>query len=711
MTKMIDPLAAFMSGHIQGQDRWPMPLAETSFDVTIEAGLAVVETKRLFRNVEKHAIEAALTFPVPIHATFFHLEAEIEGRKLIACAKGKTEARKDYEGAIERGKATALHEELLPGIHLLSVANIKPGAEISVTSRWVMPLLFDGTFGHLRIPLTVGEVYGCSGLSDADELISGGKVQKARLTVHADINSVMLGRGTQARPLETGIAGSTDVPMDVPIDLSVPAWSPRPLQGSMKNGIRAALQLTPAASKEDALSVAILVDKSGSMAGRCSSSLSLTTHEATRTALGEIADRLRDQDVIDLWEFDIRPSLVGTACTGGDGKTTTARLKGMARNLSEPAGGTRIDSAIIAATQHSEVRDVLILTDGKSHALDVDQLAKLGRRISAIFIGEDSLEARLGSLVVETGGHMFIASGEDIGKQVLAALSALRGVCDQRPSFDWPADHLNFVHNNLAVDAQFEHEPAGSDQIQLINPCAVAAAITGLALPLIPSKAADVLAVQEGILTRRTSLILIDEAGDSQKGLPAFRKVRLARPGTAVSRTARSAHYSPKFYDISHASIDRTSLFASRMSSQSSTDTLAPIKSRIIDRVGRLLGRSAASELREILGIDVMLLIKEPALDWAGHAAELANRNASSLPPSIQYMAQRIAEKRPIHNLAKLLAVDPYIAVLGLAALAASKSDRHAKRLIQHLLGDWENLLPPRMVKLIQDTLELSPTG
>ena len=700
MTKMIDPLAAFMSGHIQGQDRWPMPLAETSFDVTIEAGLAVVETKRLFRNVEKHAIEAALTFPVPIHATFFHLEAEIEGRKLIACAKGKTEARKDYEGAIERGKATALHEELLPGIHLLSVANIKPGAEISVTSRWVMPLLFDGTFGHLRIPLTVGEVYGCSGLSDADELISGGKVQKARLTVHADTNSVMLGRGTQARPLETGISGSTDVPMDVPIDLSVPAWSPRPLQGSMKNGIRAVLKLTPAASKEDALSVALLVDKSGSMAGRCSSSLSLTTHEATRTALGEIADTLRDEDVIDLWEFDTRPSLVGTAFTGGDGKTTTARLKGMARNLSEPEGGTRIDNAIIAATQHSEVRDILILTDGKSHALNVDELARLGRRISAVFIGEDSLEARLGSLVVETGGHMFIASGEDIGKQFLAALRALRGVCDQRPSFHWPADHVNFVHNNLAVDAQFDSAPADSDHVQLISACAVAAAITGLVLPLVLPKAAHELAVQEGILTRRTSLALVDEAGDSQKGLPAFRKVRLAQPRTAVSRTTRTEQSSSVFYSMSLASIE-----------SSAPGKLAPMKSSNTDRVGRLLGRTPVSDFREILRVDIPLLIKEPGLDWAGHAAELANRNVSSLPRSIQAMAEWIAEKRPIQNLAKLLALDPYIAVLGLAALAASKSDRHAKRLIQHLLGDWENLLPPRMVGFIKDTLKLSPAG
>jgi hypothetical protein len=285
MTKIIDPLAAFMLGHVQHQDRWPVPLAETAFDVTIEAGLAVVETRRLFRNVEKYAIEAALTFPVPIHAVFFHLEAEIDGRKLIAHVKAKAQARKDYEGAIERGKSAALHEELLPGIHLLSLANIKPGGEIGLTTKWVMPLMFDGTLGHLRIPLTVGEIYGRSGLSDADELTTGGKLQKARLTVRAGSEVITLGRGSQARQLQPGTAGAVEVAMDRPIDLNIAAWPARTLRGAMKSGAGVLLQLSPTASENNALTAAILVDKSGSMDGHCASGQSLTTHEAVRLTI------------------------------------------------------------------------------------------------------------------------------------------------------------------------------------------------------------------------------------------------------------------------------------------------------------------------------------------------------------------------------------------------------------------------------------------
>ena len=708
MTKIIDPLAAFMSGHVEHQDRWPVPLAETAFDVTIEAGLAVVETKRLFRNVEKHAIEAALTFPVPIHAVFFHLEAEIDGRKLIANVKAKAQARKDYEGAIERGKSAALHEELLPGIHLLSLANIKPGGEISLTTKWVMPLMFDGTLGHLRIPLTVGEIYGRSGLSDADELMTGGKLQKARLTVRAGSEAITLGRGSQARLLQLGAVGAVDVAMDCPIDLNISAWPARTLRGTMKSGSGVLLELSPAASKNSALTVAILVDKSGSMDGHCASDRSLTTHEATLNALAKLAGTLQDQDVIDLWEFDGIPSLVGTAFSGPDGTTSAVRLKKLLNSLSPPDGGTRIGKAILAAAQHSEAQELLVLTDGKSFDLDVDQLAKLGRRISAVFIGEDSLEAGLGSLVAETGGQMFIASGEDVDQQVLAAMSALRSARDQRAAINWPAEKVRLVRNNLSIEARFDSGATEETSSQLIDPCAVAAAAISLVLPLIPTKMSGRLAEQEGILTRKTSLILVDEAGERQKGLPAFRKVSLAEPRVASKgRKSSFEHSSNMFYDISFASIDIATPSRGRITNKLARSDRGSAASRLFDRVSRWLGRTTLRELRDILQNDIRTLASEPDFDWAGHAPQLASGDVSCLPPFTQVIITSMAEKRPIQDLAILLAIDRFTIVLGLAALSISRTDHHAKRIAQYLLGDWQHRLPKPTVKLILDALDL----
>lgn len=708
MTKIIDPLAAFMSGHFEHQDRWPVPLAETVFDVTIEAGLAVVETKRLFRNVEKHAIEAALTFPVPIHAVFFHLEAEIDGRKLIARAKEKAQAREDYEGAIERGKSAALHEELLPGIHLLSLANIKPGGEISLTTKWVLPLMFDGTLGHLRIPLTVGEIYGRSGLSDADELMTGGKPQKARLTVHAGSEVINLGRGSEARPLQPGTAGVVDVAMDCPIDLNTSAWPARALCGTMKSGAGVLLELEPAASENSALTAVILVDKSGSMDGQCASNRSLTTHEATLTALTKLADTLHDQDVIELWEFDGSPSLIGTAFSGPDGTSSSVRLKNLLTCLSPPGGGTRTGKAILEAAQHSDAGDFIVLTDGKSFDLDVDQLTKLGRRISAVFIGEDSLEARLGHLVAETGGQMFIATGTDVDQQVLAVMSALRGARDQRASINWPAEKVSLVRNNLSIEAQFGSGAIDETSSQLIDPCAVAAAATGLVLHLISPEMSGQLAEQEGILTRRTSLILVDEDGDSQKGLPAFRKVSLSEPRVgATSRRSRFEQDSRRFNDISFASINIPRPSRGHITNKSARSDRGSAASRLFDRVSRWLGRATLSELRDILNHDIIKLASEPGFDWAGHAPQLAIGDTSCLPPFTQVIITSIAEKRAIKDMAALLKIDQSNIVVGLAALSVSRTDHHAKRLAQHLLGDWEPRLPKRTVKLIREALDL----
>ena len=61
---------------------------------------------RTFRNNEEESIEATLTFPLPVHAVLYSLEACIAGRTLKAVARAKATARQTYEDAIETGKST-----------------------------------------------------------------------------------------------------------------------------------------------------------------------------------------------------------------------------------------------------------------------------------------------------------------------------------------------------------------------------------------------------------------------------------------------------------------------------------------------------------------------------------------------------------------------------------------------------------------------------
>src|SRR5262245_59730632 len=131
-----DPLGAFMAGGVNAASRKPMPLDSTAFDVEIEAGLVTVAARRVFRNADTCSIEATITFPVPVHAVLFDLEVKHDGRVLKGQAQRKQKARATYEDAIARGKTSVLHEEVLRGVHMLSVAHLAAGAEIEVRATW-----------------------------------------------------------------------------------------------------------------------------------------------------------------------------------------------------------------------------------------------------------------------------------------------------------------------------------------------------------------------------------------------------------------------------------------------------------------------------------------------------------------------------------------------------------------------------------------------
>src|SRR5262245_20798399 len=165
----IDPLHAFMAGGFVSGTKHPIPLVATRFDVNLNHGLAIVSANRIFRNTEESSLEATMTFPMPVHAVPFDLETRIEGRVLTARAQRKSQARDTYEDAIERGKTAVLHEEVLRGLHMLSVGHVPAGAEIEVSASWTMTLTNLNGRGQLRIPLTVGDIYGRSGLTDSTD--------------------------------------------------------------------------------------------------------------------------------------------------------------------------------------------------------------------------------------------------------------------------------------------------------------------------------------------------------------------------------------------------------------------------------------------------------------------------------------------------------------------------------------------------------------
>ncbi|MDA9159726.1 VIT domain-containing protein [Rhodobacteraceae bacterium] len=121
----IDNLHEGLTVFHEGSGRF-IPMQSTNIAIEITSGVATVQTQRVFRNSEDVAIEAVLTMPVGFDAVVTGLSATVDDRRLVAIAKTQSAARNDYEGAIDRGKMAILHEEVLKGVHTLSVAQLAP---------------------------------------------------------------------------------------------------------------------------------------------------------------------------------------------------------------------------------------------------------------------------------------------------------------------------------------------------------------------------------------------------------------------------------------------------------------------------------------------------------------------------------------------------------------------------------------------------------
>lgn len=615
-----DPLQIFLGRRAANH---PVPLVATDFDVVIDGGLAIVTTTRLFRNSEENPIEATLTFPMPVHATLFELKVKIAGRELTARAQNRNTARATYEGAIERGKSAVLHEEVLRGIHMLSVANIPAGAEIEVRTQWVATLTVVSATGHLRIPVTVGDVYGKSPLADADDLKTGGEPLSGTLTVHAPDAQVRLAGGTLA-------GGKARLVLNRPIDLAIADWRPGIVRGNAADGRAVSLDLQPAPAPDASLNIALLVDHSGSMQDQASPGRA-SKHDLVVAALRKLSG-----DSIDLWEFDSRVRRIGTG-----------RLAQLVDQLSKPAGGTEIGAALTAAIEGSATDGILLITDGKSHALDVQGLARKGRRISVVLVGEDSLEANVGHLAALTGGDIIVSGGADLDDLLVSALASLRGA-------GRPADKQTFRRAGMSVTVS---HGASSGESSVISR-AVAAAAASFLLPTLSTAEAADLAEREGLVTHLTSLVLVDEAGATQEALPAQRPVALPSPALA----------------------------------ESVMDFAAPSPAFRLRRSQRISTQLDGEQMARRFALKI---------DWASDPQRLLAGDLSQLPQTLREILMVIAQKDGIRQAAASLGMEPLLLLI--AVLAHHAGDRAAMRIARRLLPNADEAQIRKLSALLEE--------
>ncbi|MDA8860025.1 VIT domain-containing protein [Paracoccaceae bacterium] len=502
-----------------------IPMQSTEIAIEIKAGVAIIRTQRVFRNEEDVAIEAVLTMPVGFDTVVTGLSATVDDRKLRATAKTQSAARDDYEGAIDEGKMAILHEEVLKGVHSLSVAQLAPGIEVMVELETVTSMGCIAGEPFLRIPTTVGQIYGTSPLMPADDLMTSSQVQfTAQISAVCDQGIATLDDGriiSEGEPVE--------VMLNNAIELRVANGCFGKVSGVSATGQIVEMELTPAKATDDLLDLAILVDRSGStgtpIGNRFSfhndpengDKLGVSVWSAMQSGLTSSLSRLQSQDQISLWQFDNTCEKLGAA----KGPSIVKSVQ----KLGQPAGGTELAGAVQKLLDFG-ARDILVLTDGQTWAHTVEELKSKKARISAILVGNNSLDANIGHLCAMTGGQVYYAPGANVTDAIAASLTSLRS-------------GKNILSGELAAQLplQLAVQRAGVEvavswsTTQTDADCdALGRYAAAMALPLLDTDAAQTLAEAHCLCSHMTSLVLVDEVGVITNIPPEMRKIPLMEP-------------------------------------------------------------------------------------------------------------------------------------------------------------------------------------
>jgi hypothetical protein len=377
----------------------------------------------------------------------------------------------------------------------------------------------------------------------------------------------------------------------------------------------------------------------------------LTKHALLVAGLRAAAILVGAGDRLDLWQFDNHAELV-----------PAATLAEAALRLQGPRGGTEIGGAIRQVLAGRPTRDVLLITDGKSYALDVQEAARSGRRFHVVLIGEDSLEANVGHLAALTGGQIFVAAGCEVGEMIRLALAAMRTPHVVAPPIEGQPGDLETFIGGMRIHAVWgpHGQVEGRD-----STCPVAAVAAGLAIPRMTEMNAAALATAEGIVCHLTSLVLVDEAGATQAGLPAQRKIATMTPRTFVADAPMAA--------------------MSRLLSQTFGESRAPVAGsfpgtqsdeRIFDIVEELKFQPVMIDLRSAVGV----------IHWSANPEALRRGDLSGLPEWVVDLLHRAADLPLILALAIDLGVVPLVVAVALLARAEASTNRHAGRLQRAIL-------------------------
>src|SRR5262249_40397693 len=140
---LVDGTGALHAVKKDGTPLGTCPLQHTSISAQLSGFVARVLVTQTFANTFQEPIEAIYTFPLSEQGAVDAMWIRTADRVIRGEIKEREEARKIYEAARAAGKLAGLLDQERPNIFTQSIANLVPGATITVEIEYVEPLKFD----------------------------------------------------------------------------------------------------------------------------------------------------------------------------------------------------------------------------------------------------------------------------------------------------------------------------------------------------------------------------------------------------------------------------------------------------------------------------------------------------------------------------------------------------------------------------------------
>src|SRR3954464_14419476 len=135
------------------------PLKHTDVKAEISGFISRVTVTQHFWNPSKEKIEAVYVFPLPNNAAVDDMTLKVNDRTIKGLIKKRDEAQAIYNAAKNAGHVAALLDQERPNIFTQSVANIVPGAQVTVIISYVETLKYEAGTYEFVFPMVVGPRY------------------------------------------------------------------------------------------------------------------------------------------------------------------------------------------------------------------------------------------------------------------------------------------------------------------------------------------------------------------------------------------------------------------------------------------------------------------------------------------------------------------------------------------------------------------------